>query len=247
VSERQPGAEGFLGIAGQTSNANVDLVAEFRGKNAHAAANPWDGINALDAVVAAYNNTSMLRQQMMTDDRIHSCILKAPSITNAIPEYTKIKYSVRSPSLARLEALEARVRACINAAGMTTGCEVSITADSPYAELRLNSPLCVAFAAEMEIRGVKVLATSQTMMQGSTDMGNVSHAMPGLHAMVGIPGPSSAFPHSQNFTIVPGTRDAHLRILEAAKSLAMTAWLALMDDGFYAEVRRDFAKQSMRW
>lgn len=246
MSEQQPGAEGFLGIAGQTSNANLDLVAEFMGKSTHAAANPWNGINALDAVVAAYNNTSMLRQQIMTDERIHSCILQAPSITNAIPEYTKVKYSVRSPSLARLKALEARVRQCVNAAGIATGCEVSITADLPYAELRVNSPLCAAFAAEMGFRGVKILATSQEKMQGSTDMGNVSHAVPGLHATVGIPGLSSAFPHSQEFAIVAGTRDAHLRILDAAKSLAMTAWLALMDDGFHAEVRSDFAKQSTR-
>lgn len=182
----------------------------------------------------------------MPDERIHSCILQAPSITNAIPEYTKVKYSVRSPSLVRLRELEARVRQCINAACMATGCEVSVVADVPYADLRVNSPLCAAFAAEMGHRGVKILATSREKMQGSTDMGNVTHAMPGLHAMVGIPGPTSAFPHNQEFAIEAGTRDAHLRILEAAKSLAMTAWLALMDDSFYAQVRSDFVKQLSR-
>ena len=34
---------------------------EFRGKPAHAAGEPWNGVNALDAAVAAYSNVALLR------------------------------------------------------------------------------------------------------------------------------------------------------------------------------------------
>lgn len=36
----------------------------YKGKAAHAAAFPWEGRNALDAAVMAYNSISLLRQQM---------------------------------------------------------------------------------------------------------------------------------------------------------------------------------------
>ncbi|KAF5861431.1 hypothetical protein ETB97_000311 [Aspergillus alliaceus] len=82
----------ILGIAGQSCNSCYDITAIYHGFSAHAAASPWEGVNALGAVVAAYNNISMLRQQLRPDERVHGAILQAPSITNAIPELTRTKY-----------------------------------------------------------------------------------------------------------------------------------------------------------
>ncbi|CAN7939491.1 unnamed protein product, partial [Ixodes hexagonus] len=46
------------------SSAHGIIHVEFRGKESHSGAAPWEGINALDAAVGAYVNVSMLRQQM---------------------------------------------------------------------------------------------------------------------------------------------------------------------------------------
>ena len=43
----------------------------FFGKASHAAAAPWEGVNALDAVVASYNAISCFRQQMPPKTSIH--------------------------------------------------------------------------------------------------------------------------------------------------------------------------------
>lgn len=70
--------EGYTGTAGYRTVARTALIADFYGKPAHSGGNPWDGLNALDAVVSAYNNISMLRQQVRPEDRIHGCILESP-------------------------------------------------------------------------------------------------------------------------------------------------------------------------
>ncbi|CVK96234.1 hypothetical protein FPRO06_11842 [Fusarium proliferatum] len=235
--------KGTIGSAGQTSIATADLIAEFRGTSAHASGNPWDGINALDALVASYNNISMLRQQIKPDERIHGCILQAPKITNVIPEYTKVKFSIRSPKMNSLKKLSERVRKCLEAGGLATGCEVEITEELAYADLWVNNPLCSLFKGHMESLGVSLSQGSQhENIGGSTDMGNVSQVIPGLHGVIGIKAPPGAFPHTHAFTEAAGTKEAHLRILGAAKGMALTAWSAIVDDEVFAEIQDDFEK-----
>ena len=41
--------------------AYVELKVTYTGKAAHAAAFPWEGVNALDAAVMAYTSISVLR------------------------------------------------------------------------------------------------------------------------------------------------------------------------------------------
>ena len=71
-------------------NALRVLRAGYTGKAAHAAAYPWEGVNALDAVVAAYTSVSVLRQQMKPTWRVHSVITKGGAKPNIIPEYAEL-------------------------------------------------------------------------------------------------------------------------------------------------------------
>lgn len=116
----------FTGSAGQRSIAHIGLTATFLGKNAHAGGNPWDGVNALDAVVCAYTNISVLRQQMTPDERVHGCILEAPKVAGVIPSRTKVGYSCRSPNADSALALADKVRRCFDAAALATGCRLEI-------------------------------------------------------------------------------------------------------------------------
>jgi metal-dependent amidase/aminoacylase/carboxypeptidase family protein len=59
------------GIAGFRFSACHILIVEFTGQAAHAAGEPWKGINALDDAVAAYSNISLLRQQMITGCKVN--------------------------------------------------------------------------------------------------------------------------------------------------------------------------------
>lgn len=51
--------------------AEHDMTVKYHGKASHAAAYPWEGVNALDAAVLAYSNLSVLRQQMKPTWRVH--------------------------------------------------------------------------------------------------------------------------------------------------------------------------------
>lgn len=117
--------DGYTGIAGFRSIASHKLRIEFRGKSAHAAGEPWNGINALDAAVAAYNAISMLRQQIQPDERIHGVIEDGGTVPNVITEYTRMNWNIRSPTVQRADALLVRVKDCFEAAAKATGCTLT--------------------------------------------------------------------------------------------------------------------------
>lgn len=115
----------YTGLAGLKLIACHKLRVEFRGKTAHAGAEPWAGVNALDAAVAAYTSVSMLRQQMRPEDRVHGVFEDGGTVPNVIPGYARLNYYVRAPTIARADELLGRVKECFEGAARAAGCEVS--------------------------------------------------------------------------------------------------------------------------
>ena len=114
----------FDGLAGFKLIASHKFRIEFRGKPAHAAGEPWNGVNALDAAVAAYTNVALLRQQIEPDERVHSVIEVGGTVPNVITEYTRMNWNVRSPTKQRADKLLERVKGCLEAAALATGCKL---------------------------------------------------------------------------------------------------------------------------
>jgi amidohydrolase len=119
------GGGSVSGIAGLDLIASHKFRVEFRGVTAHAAGEPWNGVNALDAAVAAYNNVSFLRQQIRPDERIHGVIEAGGTVPNVITDYTRMNWYVRAPTSKRGELLVERVKACMEAAAVATACKVN--------------------------------------------------------------------------------------------------------------------------
>lgn len=115
------------GVAALTLIASHKFRVEFWGKPAHAAAEPWSGVNALDAAVAAYNNAAVLRQQLHPDERVHTVILEGGTASNIIPGYTRMDWGVRAPTFNRSEKAFEKVKNCIEAAALATGCTHKVT------------------------------------------------------------------------------------------------------------------------
>jgi amidohydrolase len=113
------------GLAGMRLIACAKMRVEFRGRPAHSGASPWMGINALDAAVAAYNNVSMLRQQIRPDERIHGVFEVGGTVPNVVPAYTRMNWCIRSPTMARCNDLIKRVQACFEAGASAAGCEIN--------------------------------------------------------------------------------------------------------------------------
>lgn len=114
----------YSGQAYTRTLANKKFNVHYTGRPAHAALAPYQGLNALDAVVLGYNGVSMLRQQMRTTDRVHSVILEGGNRPNVITASATTQYYVRSTTLTDAAALKKRVSACLDGAAIATGTKV---------------------------------------------------------------------------------------------------------------------------
>jgi amidohydrolase len=204
--------------------AVLHLVVEFTGRDAHAAASPWEGRNALDAFVQAYNNVSMLRQHIYPTDKIHAIITDGGDAPNIIPSYTRSEWYVRAQTDERLHELMGRVQDCFDAAAKATGCTVEVRNEGhPYSDLKSNEILCELYQANTTALGRPMLrgADRDPSATGSTDMGNVSHVVPAIHPMVSI----RCLPyvnHQPEFAAHTVTADGDRAIRDGALAMAWT-------------------------
>lgn len=106
--------------------ARQTMTVTYEGRTAHAGAAPWAGKNALDAVVSAYVNVSMLRQQIHPSQRVHGVIKNGGDRPNVIPGAAQLEYYARAKTAAECRLLCQRLRNCFEAAALATECEVDI-------------------------------------------------------------------------------------------------------------------------
>ncbi|MGE0599503.1 MAG: M20 family metallopeptidase [Dehalococcoidia bacterium] len=218
------------------------LRVEYFGKNAHAAAMPWMGVNALDALVQGYNAISMLRQQMKPTDRVHGVFTHAGLKPNIIPDYTAAEYYVRSATMAELSELKPKVQACLESAATATGCRVEVHWEGkPYTDLISSNPLAERYSIHMADLGHPV--PSLPWVGASTDMGNVSYVVPTIHPMFGIPCDPMNANHTAPFTEAAATGEAHERTIRVAKAMARAAYDMIDSPELLAKVRADFTGQ----
>ncbi|EAW06835.1 M20 family metallopeptidase [Aspergillus clavatus NRRL 1] len=228
------------GVAGVLLNARKEIHCTFTGKSAHAGGNPWEGINALDALVSAYNNVAVMRQQMQPDERVHVAFLETPTVANVIPARTKAYWQVRSPTLKGLNRLMGKVRNCIEAGALSSGCKVEIVEDQLYTDIKINETLCERYATHMARYGRHITPSHDKVLTGSSDIGNVSYLIPTLHTTFAITDQEGSFPHHPSFAAAAGTDTAHDESVIVGKSLAMIGWEMLADDSLFELAKKQW-------
>lgn len=218
---------------------------EYYGVEAHAAANPWLGVNALDALITAYTNLSVLRQQTMPGDIIQGHITDGGIAPNIIHAYAAGIFVVRASSQARLDELIKKVTACFEAGALATGAKLKITPQGAYKDHVPNRPLARpyiryfnALNPPTQITDNQDIDEIRGRSQASTDQGDISYAMPSLSVGFAIrPGPEGQGPHNPDFAEAAGTREAYNRALRVAKGLAGTAVEVCITEGLLDEVK----------
>ncbi len=222
--------------------ACLELDVEFHGRAAHAAARPEAGLNALDAMVAAFVNVGLMRQQLRDSARIHGIITDGGQAVNVIPHHTAASLLIRSEDDAYLdEALKGRVLACFQAAAQATGCELEYRwgEESRYKAMRSNHVLAAAYRANVESLGRKVIEPESRRSMGSTDMGNVSALVPAIHPSIAVAPPDIPI-HTVEFREMAASDAGHKALLDSAKALAMTAVDVLTDADLRQRMREEF-------
>jgi metal-dependent amidase/aminoacylase/carboxypeptidase family protein len=219
--------------------ALVSLEVEFIGKAAHAAAEPQDGINALDALMLAWTALSAMRLTIRSDSRFHGIITDGGKAANIIPDRAAARFMVRSPDNVYLKELQRRVIACFEGAAKQTGCELRYQWSDTCDLVATNRPLAEAFSANARALGREMKARRPGDTHGSTDMGNVTSLVPGIHPFLSITeGPVPG--HSIAFASAAATPRALETMRVAAKLLAFTAVDALTDPALVRRAREAF-------
>ena len=216
----------------------MDVVAlhqahvTYRGEAAHAAAFPHKGRNALDAAVLGYVSVAALRQHIEAPERIHGIITDGGDKPNIVPAYARAEWIVRSSTVTKLDALKQRFLACLEGGAEAAGCEMHVEwIDPVYADMVDSAAIGERYRANAQALGRIVRAPSPaTRVVGSTDMGNVSYAVPSIHPMIQVAPPGVPI-HTPAFAGFAGGPEGDRAVIDGAKALAWTVADLWLDGG----------------
>ena len=197
----------------------------FTGKSAHASAAPFEGLNAGDAMVVAQVALGLLRQQLRPGDQVHGIVTDGGQAANIIPDVVSGRFMVRSLSLSGLEDLEPRIMACFEAGAMATGCSLRRLDLAPaYSHMESDAALLGLYRANAERCGRAFPLDDESAPRPtfSTDMANVSLAVPTIHPLVGIDAAGSVN-HQPEFAAACITPSADKALRDGALAMAWTA------------------------
>jgi metal-dependent amidase/aminoacylase/carboxypeptidase family protein len=194
----------------------------YTGKEAHASAFPEQGINAADAITVAQVAIGLLRQHASPGDQVHGIVTHGGEAPNIVPAHTSAKYYVRAKTLERLETWRPRIERCLEAGALATGSTMEIVSQGPaYSEFREDDTMRDVYRRNAEALGRVFPASGGRMMGGSTDMANVSLALPAIHPMLDIDS-LPAVNHQPEFTAAAAAPAADRAVRDGAAAMAWT-------------------------
>jgi len=251
--------------------ANKSAKFKFYGISAHAAAAPDQGRSALDAVEAMDNMVNMMREHIPQETRIHYVITNGGKAPNVIPDFAEVYYYVRHPKRKDVVEIFDRVVKAAEGAALGTGTTMKYDIIGGTHDLLINKALAetmqanldkvggvnyteaeIAFAKKIQptmVAPVDIATAAQVKPltyinegnSGSTDVGDVSYALPtvGLRAATWVPGTAA---HSWQAVASGGTEIGTKGMLVASKTMAMTAIDLMSNPVLLAKAMEEFIK-----
>ena len=221
-----------------TCLAVAHFEVTFTGKEAHASAAPWEGVNAQDALTVAQVAIGLLRQQLPPGDQVHGVVVESTRAANIIPASVTARYMVRSLTMQGLTALRPRVEACFDAGARATSCALDYEELAPvYSHMEADRDLQSAYRVNAESLGRRFDADDAGAPPPtlSTDMANVSLAVPTIHPLIRIEA-RGAVNHQPEFAAASVNASADAAVRDGAVALAWTAIDAATDPGLRARL-----------
>ena len=258
--------------AGDPTNlARVAAKFRFKGRSAHAAAAPEQGRSALDAVALTNHCAELLREHTPDLTRIHHVITAGGDAPNVVPELAEGYYYVRHPDPAIAISVYERLLLCAEGAAIGTETELAVEylggiynvlPNDTLARVSLRnlrdlppieySPEETEWARRLQetlvdprpLESVReVLDRSGMVSHGSTDVGDVSWVVPtsGVRTATWVPGTPA---HSWQAVAAGGMSIGRKGMLQAARSLAATAWDLYREPRLLQEAKKELAKRT---
>ncbi|MEJ0054569.1 MAG: amidohydrolase [Bacteroidota bacterium] len=253
----------------QSSQAIIDFLVEFKGKAAHAAADPWNGRSAVDGLESFTNGVNMLREHVKPSVRMHYAIVSGGDVPNVVPEYAKVWMWIRDSKRSGVEDVFTRVKEIAKGAATIAGVESTVTVQTGDYEMLVNrkgaealqknletlgpityTPEEIAFAKKIqEVQGGEqtglngkispLKETRETPNGGSTDVGDISWIVPEI-TLEATTAPANTAWHGWSVVACGGMSIGHKGMLLAAKSLAMTMVDLFENEQLRKDIRTEF-------
>ncbi|WP_433265429.1 M20 family metallopeptidase [Actinosynnema sp. CS-041913] len=214
------------------SLAITDVEVHYTGKPSHAAAAPHLGVNAADAITVAQVAIGLARQHLEPGQMVSGIVTRGGTVPNVVPARTSAIFDLRAENLESLSRLEERINRCFSAGALATGCTHEVVKVSPvYAELTPDQWLADAYRRAVTELGRTPLSPAEERGRriGSTDMGNITRALPAIHPTIAIDC-GDAVNHQIEFATACASASADRAVLDGALALAWTTIAAATDD-----------------
>ena len=216
----------------------------YTGKAAHASAFPDQGINAADALTIAQTAIGLLRQHLRANDRVHGIVTDGGDAPNVVPAHAAADYIVRAGSLEELGDVREKVLRCFEAGALATGATLEVVPSGPpYATVRHDADIAAVYRRNAEALGRFFPDVGPLLARAaaSTDMGNVSQALPSIHPIIGIAS-LPAVNHQPEFAAHCITEVADNAVVDGAVAMAWTAIDLACDAGVRTRLRARSAR-----
>ena len=234
---------GSYNSAGCLAMAVAVLEVEYFGRAAHAAAAPDQGVNALEAIILAFNSINSLRQHTRDGSRIHGIITDGGAAPNIVPAHSAGIFYVRSVEDQYLEELKERAIECFQAGARATGCRLAYRwNEAQYSTMHNNPVMAGLFAQNLAAQG-RVVEPFDDKRFGSTDMGNVSSLVPSIHPIIAVSPPDVAI-HTTEFALCAASEEAHKAMVDGATAMAWTVVDLLAESSHLTRAQEDFHKEA---
>ena len=205
-----------------TTQALYPLEFRYKGKTAHAASCPQNGVNALNSVIQLFNGIDALRQHVTPDVRMHGIIVKGGVAANIVPDEAVAQFYFRAATKETLDDILEKVKRIAEGAALMTGATLEMERyEFPNDNLVTNENLSEAFNENLRALGITEIKPPKS--SGSSDIGNVSHVTATIHPYIGVTD-CPMVGHSVEMANSTITDKAHDRLLIAALAMAYTGY-----------------------
>jgi aminobenzoyl-glutamate utilization protein B len=256
----------------QSSQAMIDFRVRFTGKAAHAAADPWNGVSAVDALELYTTGINYLREHVKPTVRIHYLIEKAGDVVNVVPENAMIWTRVRDRDREGMNLVYERIKKIAEGAALMTDAGYSIQLISGWHEVLVNRTGAGVMQKNLELLGpieyseeeinfakaIQTATNKQTVglngsihalketredpPGGSTDVGDVSWIVPEVRLSV-TTAPKDTPWHSWAVVACGGMSIGHKGMVYATKALALTMIDLYQDEKLRDKIKKEFLKR----
>lgn len=203
------------------SFACVHIEYKFKGKPAHSAAAPWAGKSALNGVIQLFNASNALRLHLKDNSRLHGIITEGGTVDNIIPESATAIFNIRALDNEYLKEMIKLMEECAKGAALVSGTTVEIKQlGNLYKEVKNNKKLEEIFKENFAFIGEETVERTLNQGIGSTDMGNVTHELPAIHAYIKLK--EGAVTHTKEFANYSGGEEGKIALKKATVVLALS-------------------------